>query len=787
MRTYPVNLIELARRRAVVIGGGAVAWRKVQGLLAAGSSVTVISPDLVPGLAELNAAGAIAVTPRCYQDGDLTGAWLVVAATDDASVNHAVSAEAMRRGCLVNVVDDPDHSNFIVPAVLRRGEIAVTICTGGASPALARRLRERLDELIPPEYGDFAALLAELRPELLARFDAGQPRLDAALRLVDSDVLQVLHEQGMAAARAHARAVLTGEITFPAPAAESHTAPAAPRTQAHPCTTDADADAGLARGTVYLVGAGPGDPGLITVRGLACLRAADVVVYDRLVPPALLREAPAARRIDVGKQPDRHPVPQEEINRILVDEARRGAIVVRLKGGDPFVFGRGGEEAEALAGAGLPFEVVPGVTSAIAAAAYAGIPITHRDAASSFAVFTGHRRGDCATPAQADPGATAASADTLVYLMGMGNLPAIVDDLRAGGRPASTPAAVVARGAWPQQRTVTGTLDDIVGTVAAAGIVPPAALIVGEVVRLRDRLRWYDRPEQRPLLGLRVLNTRPEHDAVGLTRKLAGLGAEVIALPATRIAAPRDPDALDQVIHRLCRAPVAARPWDWIVFTSANAVRAFLNRLFSLAPDGGGAGGRAAGRCYDARCLAGVRIASIGAATSAALSAYGLTPDLVPDHATGSHLAVALPDIAGRRLLLPRSDQAPPDLPRALAARGASVTEVIAYAVTPAEPDPAVLDEVAGEGVDVALFCSPSALRGTAAMVGDRPLAAVLGRAAIACIGPTTAAAAQEMGLRPDIVGDIVGDTTGEAAEALVNALLRWRAAQEQPGTAATR
>jgi len=778
MRTYPINLIELARRRAVVIGGGAVAWRKVQGLLVADANVTVISPELVPELVELDAAGAIAVTPRCYQDGDLDGAWLVVAATDDAWVNHAVSAEALRRGCLVNVVDDPDHSNFIVPAVLRRGEIAVTICTGGASPALARRLRERLEELIPPEYGDFAALLAELRPELLARFDAGQPRLDAALRLVDSGVLQVLRGQGMAAARAHARALLAGEPMTPAPASEGDTAPATIRSDANPFATGMDVNAGLVRGTVYLVGAGPGDPGLITVRGLACLRGADVVVYDRLVPPALLREAPAARWIDVGKQPDRHPVPQEEINRILVDEARRGGIVVRLKGGDPFVFGRGGEEAEALAEAGLPFEVVPGVTSAIAAAAYAGIPITHRDAASSFAVFTGHRRGDRATPATAAPGATAASADTLVYLMGMGNLPSIVDDLRAGGRPAGTPAAVVARGAWPQQRTVTGTLEDIVGTVAAAGIVPPAALIVGEVVRLRDRLRWFDRPGQRPLLGLRILNTRPEHDAAGLTRRLSALGAEVITLSATRIAAPRDPEALDEVIHRLCRAPADARPWDWIVFTSANAVRAFLHRLFSLAAEDG----RDAGRCYDARCLAGVRIASIGAATTAALAACGLTPDFVPDRATGRSLAVALPDVAGRRLLLPRSDQAPPDLPRALAARGASVTEVVAYAVAPAEPDPAVLAEVAGEGVDVAIFCSPSALRGTAAMFGDRPLNEALGGAAIACIGPTTAAAAQEMGLR----ASIVGDTTGEASEALVDALLRWRAAQEQPGTAAT-
>lgn len=776
MRTYPINLIDMARRSAVVIGGGAVALRKVQGLLEGEAGVTVISPELISGLAELHASGKIVVIRRSYREGDLAGAWLVVAATDDAEVNHAVSAEAMRLGCLVNVVDDPDFSNFIVPAVVRRGEIAVTICTGGASPALARRLRERLEELIGPEYGDLAELLAELRPELLARHAPGQPRLDAALRLVDSDILQVLRGQGMAAARAYAEALLRGRSTDGALTTDSD-AIGNRRLSArhHPSAVTPDGAPRLAPGTVYLVGAGPGDPGLITVRGLACLRGAGAVVYDRLVPRALLSEAPDADWIDVGKQPDHHPVPQEQINHILVGQALLGKVVVRLKGGDPFVFGRGGEEAEALAAAGVPFEVVPGVTSAIAAAAYAGIPITHRDAASSFAVFTGHRRSDGARgdPAAGRPGSL--GADTLVFLMGMGNLPAIVEDLRASGLAAGTPAAVVERGTWPQQRTVSGTLESIAGRVAAAGVTPPAALIVGEVVRLADRLRWYERSEQRPLLGLRVLNTRPAQDAGELTRRLAGLGADVIALPTTCVGPADDGAALDDTIRRLAAGQANGAAWDWLIFTSANTVRAFLDRLRSFSTGG------PAGQRYDARSLAGVRIAAIGAATAEVLRHDGLEPDFVPDHATGERLAAVMPDVAGSRVLLPRSDQALPGLPAALAARGALVTEVVAYTVGPARPDRRALTELTDEGVDVAIFCSPSALRGLAAMLPDRPLAEVLGRAAIACIGTTTAAAAQEMGLRAEIVGDAAGGAAAPASEALVESLIRWRTAQRTP------
>jgi len=505
-----------------------------------------------------------------------------------------------------------------------------------------------------------------------------------------------------------------------------------------------------------------------------------VVVYDRLIPRALLSEAPHAQWIDVGKQPDRHPVPQEQINEILVAQARLGRTVVRLKGGDPFVFGRGGEEAEALARAGLPFEVVPGVTSAIAAAAYAGIPITHRDAASSFAVFTGHRRSDAAEPAAGQQ--AGASADTLVYLMGMGNLPTIVDDLLAAGHSAQTPVAVVSHGTWPQQRTVTGCLGDIVAEVAAANIGAPAAVIAGDVVRLREQLRWFDLPDRRPLLGLRILNTRPAHEAGALTRQLAELGADVIALPATRVGPPADEGPLHDALHRLAAGSAIAPAYDWIVFTSANAVHAFFGRLLSLPAQESATQASSGPRC-DVRCLAGVRLAAIGPATTRALAGYGLAPDLVPAQGTGKHLAAAMPDVAGKRVLLPRSDQALPDLPAGLVARGAQVAEVVAYSVTAAgqpaaDPDAQALEAVRAGSIDVALFCSPSALRGVAAMLRGEPLDRALSGAAIACIGPTTAAAAQEMGLRASIVPGPEEYT----CEGLVAALVKWRLASAGSG-----
>src|SRR5215213_2231175 len=293
---------------------------------------------------------------------------------------------------------------------------------------------------------------------------------------------------------------------------------------------------------VYLVGAGPGDPGLLTVRGQQVLARADVLVYDRLVAPELVEMAPPdAERVYVGKAPGQHTLRQEEINALLVERARAGRIVVRLKGGDPFIFGRGGEEAATLAAAGLPFEVVPGVTAAVSVAAYAGIPITHRAVASSFAVATG-QEGEARGPQHLAYDRLAGAADTLVFLMGVERLPAIVADLLAAGRPPETPVAVIQAGTLPEQRTVVATLADVVERVQAAGLRPPAVTVVGEVVGLREQLRWFD---TRPLFGRRVLVTRTRAQASTLVARLRDLGARPVELPTIAIRPPDNYVALD--------------------------------------------------------------------------------------------------------------------------------------------------------------------------------------------------------------------------------------------------
>ena len=395
-------------------------------------------------------------------------------------------------------------------------------------------------------------------------------------------------------------------------------------------------------GIVFLVGAGPGDPGLITLRAVECLRKADVVVYDRLANRQLLSYAPGAEWIDAGKMPDHHKLPQEQINQILVAHASQGKIVVRLKGGDPFVFGRGGEEAAALVAAGIPFEIVPGVTSAIAAPAYAGIPITYRDLAFSAAVITGHR-SDMEADCPSDWRRLANSADTLVFLMGIQNLPGIVEQLLAGGRPPETPVAIIAQATRPGQHTVCGTLADILDK--AAEIHPPAVIVVGEVVRLRSTLRWFDCPARRPLLGLRVLNPRilkaslSGRGADPFSALLLAAGAEPIDLATSRLAALEDPAELDAALRRLSNPQT--RP-DWLIFTSANAVHFTLERFAAIGFDGRALGfdGRALG--FDGRALAGVQIAVIGKATAEALSEWRLIPNFCAQSPSAAGLAAEL-------------------------------------------------------------------------------------------------------------------------------------------------
>ncbi len=501
------------------------------------------------------------------------------------------------------------------------------------------------------------------------------------------------------------------------------------------------------QGIVYLIGAGPGDPGLITVRGVECLRAADVVVYDRLANHSLLAHAAHAEFIDVGKQPQRHPVPQDKINALLVELAGAGRVVARLKGGDPFVFGRGGEEALALVEANLPFEIVPGITSAIAGPAYAGIPVTHRGVAYSVAFITGHRADDAQEVAYNWP-YLAAGPDTLIFLMGVSNLPVICKQLIKHGRAANTPVALVERASRTAQKTAVGTLETIVEQ--AADIRSPAIIIIGPVVGLRQSLRWFDLQNRRPLLGLRVLNTRTLEQAADFSRRLMALGAESVELPATQIKAVHNTQALDQAIAQL----TTLDGWDWVIFSSPNNVAFFIERMLALG--------------YDVRLLSHTKIASIGQATAKVLLKYGLRPDFTPTRHTSRDLAAELGDVAGRKILLPRSGAGASSLSAWLTEQGGQVHTITAYDVLPVAPHPVALSALTDGGIDVVTFVSPSAVDGLAAMLSNQQFAELSPLPAVACLGPATIAAAQQRGIQVDII------PKNHTIEGMVQALVDW-------------
>jgi uroporphyrinogen III methyltransferase / synthase len=480
--------------------------------------------------------------------------------------------------------------------------------------------------------------------------------------------------------------------------------------------------------TVYLVGAGPGDPGLLTRRGEALLRGADVVVYDRLAPRALLELArPGAELVDVGKAPGDVVMTQEDISGLLVARGAAGLEVVRLKGGDPFVFGRGGEEAEACIAAGVPFEVVPGITSAIAAAAYAGIPVTHRRVSTSFTVVTGHEdptKGGSDT----DWDALARAGGTLVVLMGAGRVGEIAKALIAGGRDESTPVAAVRYGTRPDQRTIRATL----GTVAEAGIESPSAIVVGDVAALD--FSWFER---RPLFGRTVVVTRAREQASELHARLVALGAAVIKLPAIRIV------PIDFTLPDLGR-------FGWVVFTSANGVDAFFER--GLAP-----------AHLDARALAPARLAVIGPGTAAALGRHGLRADLVPERFVAESLLDAFPD-GTDRLLLARAETARDVLPEGLARKGYDV-EVLAVYRTEAEPlDPDAVACLRTGEVDAITFTSSSTVDNFCDAVGA-PLPDP--QPPVVSIGPVTSQTARDRGLRVDAEAD------PHTIDGLVEALVR--------------
>jgi len=452
--------LNIAQQRCVVVGGGAVAARKAGLLQGCGGRIVVVSPELGEALGEQLSLGHIEHIAARFETNHLAGAMLVVAATDDRAVNSAVSQAARARGIPVNVVDDPVLCSFIFPSIVDRSPMLIAVSTGGASPVLARLMRAKLETLIPAAYGRLASLAERFRERVKQRLsDAAQRRIfwENALQGPVADAMLAGRES---AAEARLEAELAGTLDV------------APR------------------GEVYLVGAGPGNPDLLTFRALRLMQQADVIVYDHLVTSSIVELSRRdAERIYVGKERNNHTLPQEEINHLLVRLAQAGKRVLRLKGGDPFIFGRGGEEIETLSAHGIPFEVVPGITAAAGVASYAGIPLTHRDYAHACVFVTGHLKDGSMN---LDWDALARPGQTIVFYMGLHGLPELCRELIAHGLAATMPAAVVQQGTTPKQRVLIGTLEDLPQRVEAAQLKPPTLIIVGEVVKLHDRWKWFD-------------------------------------------------------------------------------------------------------------------------------------------------------------------------------------------------------------------------------------------------------------------------------------------------------
>ncbi len=453
----------LRGRRVLVVGGGEIALRKARLLAEAGATLRVVAPRIEPGLRSLVEQGGGELILRCYREADLYGCVLVIAATDDDQLNARVSGDAYARNLPVNVVDAPELCSVIFPAIVDRSPLMVAVSSGGDAPVLTRLMRARLETLIPSAYGRLAGLAQKFRGAVKQRFADVQQR-----RVFWEEVFQgPVAEQVLAGRDVEAERLLADKL---AGSREREL------------------------GEVYLVGAGPGDPDLLTFRALRLMQQADVVLYDRLVAPAIVDMCRRdAERIYVGKRRSEHALPQEQINQQLVVLAKQGKRVLRLKGGDPFIFGRGGEEIEELAAEGIPFQVVPGITAASGCSAYAGIPLTHRDYAQSVRFVTGHLKDNsCNLPW----GDLVAPGQTLVFYMGLVGLPVICEQLIRHGCAADMPAALVQQGTTPSQRVFTGTLADLPQLVAQHEVHAPTLVIVGEVVRLRDKLAWFEGASQ---------------------------------------------------------------------------------------------------------------------------------------------------------------------------------------------------------------------------------------------------------------------------------------------------
>ncbi|MEE8592186.1 MAG: uroporphyrinogen-III C-methyltransferase [Spirochaetia bacterium] len=508
------------------------------------------------------------------------------------------------------------------------------------------------------------------------------------------------------------------------------------------------------RGIVYIVGAGPGDEGLITTRGVEALQRAEVVIYDYLANPVLLDNCPeSCERICVGKMAGKHSLPQEEINALLVARALEGKIVVRLKGGDPFVFGRGGEEALELARQDIPFAVVPGITSALAAAAYAGIPLTHRGMASTVVLITGHE-----DPKKADSDVDwdrlAVGAGTLAIYMGVKNLPGIVNRLTGAGRPADTPAALIQWGTLNRQKTLTGTLADIAALADARGFDPPAILVVGEVVDLREKLRWFD---TRSLVGRKIVVTRSRNQASDLSRGLRELGAEVLEFPSIAIMALENLAKLDQVFKELSS-------FSWIVFTSVNGVQVFFSRLEQAG--------------LDARALSTTKVAAIGTGTSCRLRGFGIRADLIPQRFTSEAVletfAELKTDYSKERILFPGSEIGRELLPAGLEDLGAEVVRVPIYRNLIPKYSEEEVDSIFNEEPDLVTFTSSSTVTNLAEILRSCGRERYLRQIRGACIGPVTTRSARDQGIQ------VLVESSPHTISALIRAIKHYFQAKEQ-------
>ena len=486
-------------------------------------------------------------------------------------------------------------------------------------------------------------------------------------------------------------------------------------------------------GKVYLVGAGPGDPGLITVKGKECIQKADVLIYDYLASPLLLQYAnPLAELLYVGKKGGDHTLAQDKINDLIIEKARQGKTVTRLKGGDPFIFGRGGEEAEELVDAGIQFEIVPGVTSAIAAPAYAGIPLTHRDFTSTAALVTGHE-DPTKNESSINWEALAKGMGTIVFLMGVKNLPSIVEKLMAHGMARTTPIALVRWGTTTRQETVSGTLETIVEAVKKANLKPPSIIVVGNVVGLRSRLNWF---ETKPLSGKKIVVTRAREQASNMVATLTDLGAQVLEFPTIKVVPPRDWAPLDAAI-----ADLAA--YDWLIFTSVNGVNFFFDRLFE--------------NHKDVRSLHHIKTACIGPETAKQLRGFGIETDILPK----SYVAEAVvevflsQDVKNKKILIPRAETARPILPVALKKMGANVDEIATYQTRPVtENKNLLISELEEHEIDMVTFTSSSTVTNFNALLPQDKKDALMKGVCVAAIGPITADTAKDLGFKVNVVAE---------------------------------